>query len=288
MADRLTSSSAQKKNDTLGITLPSQLKIAQPEIRTDFATIIGLFVAMSLIAAALVFGGNAMAFFNIPALLIVVGGTMAVTGISYSAQELSKAYHVINNSLFHRHTDAATMARELLDLACLVRAKGPLSLADARHELRKNPALNHAVQFLVDDYPPREIQTILHQDISQLLDRHKIGIGILRRAADVAPAMGLIGTLVGLVQMLTRLSDPSSIGPAMAIALLTTFYGAVLGTVVLSPMAAKLERNSSYELMIRDMIMKAVVLISTKEHPRKIETFLNTLLPPGERIRYFD
>lgn len=286
MADRLKA--AHNNPEALGITQPSQIKIAQPEKRVDYATIAGLFIAIGLIAAALLFGGNAMAFFNMPALLIVIGGTMAVTAISYSVQELSKAWQVINKSLFHKHVEGAVMARELLDIACVVRARGPLALVEASHEIRKNRALEQAVQFLVDDYPARDIQNILYQDINQLLDRHKIGIGILRRAADVAPAMGLIGTLVGLVQMLTRLSDPTTIGPAMAIALLTTFYGALLGTVILSPMAAKLERNSTQELMIRDMIMKAIVLISGKEHPRKIETFLNTLLPPGERIRYFD
>lgn len=275
-------------SEKLGIKEAAQLKIHKQQKRTDYATLMGLVVAFALIGAALAFGGSPLAFFNIPAILIVLGGTAAVTSIAYSAGEISNALKVINNSLFHKHTDAKTLAKELLDISCLVRNKGPLSLAEAGFQLKNNPALHQATQFLVDDYPAEDIKNILHQDIHKLLERHKIGIGILRRAADVAPAMGLIGTLVGLVQMLTKLSDPASIGPAMAIALLTTFYGAVLGTVILAPMAAKLERNSSHELMTRDMIMKAMVLISANEHPRKIETFLNTLLPPAERIRYFD
>ena len=121
-----------------------------------------------------------------------------------------------------------------------------------------------------------------------MVERHRRSASILRRAAEISPAMGLIGTLIGLVQMLANLSDPESIGPAMAVALLTTFYGAILGTAVLSPMAAKLERNSNEEAMLRSMVMIAMSSIARQDNPRRLEMLLNSELPPSKRIKYFD
>jgi chemotaxis protein MotA len=285
------SKSTQKNSSDsglVGMTDPLKLSIKKPEYRIDIVTIMGLFLAFSLIASALFFGGSPLSFFNVPALLIVLGGTCAVTAISYSSKELSNAGKILGHSLSYKNYDSKRVAKELLDIACIIRARGPLALNQAQRTLKNHESMKVAAQLLIDDSSQAHIKTVLHHNISQLIERHKVGIGILRRAADIAPAMGLIGTLVGLVQMLSQLSEPSSIGPAMAIALLTTFYGAILGTVILSPMAAKLERNSADEIMVREMIMKATMMIADKEHPRRIETFLNSLLPPHEQIRYFD
>ena len=118
--------------------------------------------------------------------------------------------------------------------------------------------------------------------------RHALNQTAVKAWIDIAPAMGMIGTLIGLVQMLQNMSDPSSIGPAMAVALLTTFYGALLGTAVLAPMAAKLERNSNEEAMLRSLIMVAMSSIARQDNPRRLELLLNTELPPEDRIQYFD
>lgn len=274
--------------DFKGLSDERKISISQSIQHFDYVTAIGLFLAFSLISLALIVGGSPSTFFNIPALLIVLGGTCAVTAISYSPRELSLAPKVLKHCFYYTSYDNLKLARELLDLSSVARIKGPLSLNNIQAKLKRNPNIHQAMQLLIDDFPPQQIQAILQQDINHLVERHKTGIGILRRAADVAPAMGLIGTLVGLVQMLSQLSNPEAIGPAMAIALITTFYGAMLGTVILSPMAAKLEKNSSDEIMVKDMILKATVMIASKEHPGKIETYLNTLLPPQQQIRYFD
>ncbi|MEC7029070.1 MAG: MotA/TolQ/ExbB proton channel family protein, partial [Pseudomonadota bacterium] len=133
-----------------------------------------------------------------------------------------------------------------------------------------------------------DIDRVLGQEVDALAERHRRSASILRRASEVAPAMGLIGTLVGLVQMLAQLDDPSSIGPAMAVALLTTFYGAIMGTVILGPLAAKLERNSGDETMIKNLILTAMGSIARQENPRRLEMLLNSELPPEHRIRYFE
>ena len=125
----------------------------------------------------------------------------------------------------------------------LARKKGLLALASIDSELKKDPFLARSVQLVTDGYTGEDVDRILGQEVDALVERHRQSAGIVRRASEIAPAMGLIGTLVGLVQMLAELENPSAIGPAMALALLTTFYGAIMGTVVLGPLAAKLERN---------------------------------------------
>ena len=142
--------------------------------------------------------------------------------------------------------------------------------------------------MVVDGTHADAVERVLANDIQAMQNRHLQSANVLRKAADVAPAMGLIGTLVGLVQMLTNLDDPSNIGPAMAVALLTTFYGAVLSNMVFSPLAAKLERNSDQEALLHNLYAMAAVSISKQENPRRLEMLLNTVLPPAKRLRFFD
>lgn len=264
-----------------------QISVTPPKVKIDYPTIFGLLIALSLIGAALVFGGSIGAFFNVPAALIVVGGTIAVTSISYTTEDLGKAWSIIKASIFYHIRDGQALALTLMDLAVLGKQKGVLAISQQENELRKDHYIAHAMRYITDGYKTEDVVQILTHDIESLTDRHKVGAGIIRRASEVAPAMGLIGTLVGLVQMLTQLNDPSSIGPAMAVALLTTFYGAILGTVILAPMAAKLERNASHDIIMKDLIMSAALSISKQESPRKLETVLNATLPPDAKIDYF-
>jgi chemotaxis protein MotA len=127
----------------------------------------------------------------------------------------------------------------------------------------------------------------MRREMHAIQQRHARSAGILRKAAEVAPAMGLIGTLIGLVQMLSHLEDPSTIGPGMAVALLTTFYGAVLATLVFAPLAAKLERNSADEMLVNQVYVISCVSIARQENPRRLEAQVNALLPPARRVRYF-
>jgi len=140
----------------------------------------------------------------------------------------------------------------------------------------------------IDGSKPEDIHHILSQEIAASHERHKRTASITQRASEIAPAMGLIGTLVGLVQMLADLENPETIGPAMAVALLTTFYGAILGTVVMGPLAVKLEKNSNDESLINTLICLGAVSIARQDNPRKLEIELNAALPPHQQIHYFD
>jgi chemotaxis protein MotA len=266
----------------------SSIRIHRPVLVIDFATILGLIFAIGLILAAIVFNSGDAQFFNIPAVLIVICGTVAVTSISYTGDELGRAWKVISRAMFRRLQVPSIMARQLVEMSVLVRKHGPLVLSRLEKDVARDPELSRVVQYLIDGYSAPDIDLIMSQEIGALVERHQRSAGIVRRAAEIAPGMGLIGTLVGLVQMLAQLDDPSAIGPSMAVALLTTFYGAILGTVILTPMAAKLERNSQEEALNRALIHTALVSMGNKESPRRLEHILNSLLPPSEQIKYFD
>jgi len=264
------------------------IRISKSKTSLDLTTVFGLVLTFALIAIAILIGNSDANFFNLPSFMIVILGTMAVTSVSYTWEEISNAGKIIGNTLFRQRHDVQNMAMQLMEIAVLAKKKGLLALASVEGELKKDRHLYKAAQVVTDGYAPEEIERLLMQDLDALTGRHRRSASILRRAADTAPAMGLIGTLIGLVQMLANLQDPEAIGPAMAVALLTTFYGAILGTAVLSPMAAKLERNSNEEAMVRTLVMIAMSSIARQDNPRRLEMLLNTELPPEERIKYFD
>lgn len=266
----------------------ASIRIVKTTSALDLTTIFGLILTFSLISIAIMIGQSDANFFNVPSILIVVLGTITVTSISYSWDEFLNARKTIANSLFRKRLSPATMARQLMDIAALSKKRGLLALAGAENELKKDAHLFKSVQIVTDGYSADDIENILAQDLDAFVERHRRSASILRRGSEISPAMGLIGTLIGLVQMLANLQDPETIGPAMAVALLTTFYGAILGTAVLSPMAAKLERNSNEEAMIRTLIMTAMISIARQDNPRQLEMQLNSELPPSQRIRYFD
>lgn len=265
-----------------------EIEITSPKPTADLATILGLGFALGLIFVAIVMGHSNASFFNVPALMIVLLGTMAATATSFTVDEVARAGHVIGHSLFRRVYAPKKLAQTLLDLAVVTKKQGVLILTQYESELKKSPFLANALQMVADGYSAQDIDFVLTQDIDSLVDRHKRSASITLRASEVAPAMGLIGTLVGLVQMLADLENPETIGPAMAVALLTTFYGAILGTVVMAPLSAKLEKNSHDEKMICTMIKHTAISIARQENPRRLEMALNAELPPSERVRYFD
>jgi chemotaxis protein MotA len=254
----------------------------------DGATVFGLGGAFILIAIAIVLGGSWGAFVDVPALLIVLGGTTAVTTISFSLADIRTTQRIVAKSLFKTTRDAGEAARNVISLAENARQRGTLTLQDNLVGLRNEPYLARGLTLVIDGTPGAEAERLMRKELHAIADRHARGASVLRRAADVAPAMGLIGTLVGLVQMLGNLEDPAAIGPAMAVALLTTFYGAVLGNMLLAPLAGKLERKSDDEALVNEVYLLGVSSIGRQESPRRLETLINTILPPSKRVSFFD
>lgn len=256
--------------------------------KLDFATLFGFIFTFGFIAGAILIGQSNANFFNVPSVLIVLFGTMAATAISYTGEELARSGSIITSCLFRRIQSPSETAKTMLDMSVIAKKKGILALSTHDAEMRKDPFLHKTMQMVIDGYPPQDIERMLTLQIDAQAARHKRSASITRRASEIAPAMGLIGTLVGLVQMLADLENPDTIGPAMAVALLTTFYGAILGTIVMAPLAVKLEKNSDDETLIKTLIAMTAVSIAKQENPRTLEIQLNSELPPLERIIYFD
>lgn len=266
--------------------LPLRLEPARQGF--DMATALGLIGALALIAIAIFLGGNWLAFVDVPSILIVVCGTFAITTVSYSVTEIMQAQPLMFRTLFSTGHTPNEAAAKVLQLAERARRRGLLAMQNELYSLKNEPYLLRGMTMLVDGMPIEEVERNLTFETHAMAQRHQRSSGILRRAAEVSPAMGLIGTLIGLVQMLGSLNQPEGIGPAMAVALLTTFYGAVLANVFFLPIASKLERNSAIELLINQIFILGTLSIARQENPRRLELVLNTILPANQRVKYFD
>lgn len=266
----------------------AELKVPRLSPTIDLATLLGVGGAFAMIAGAMMLSGQAAAFLDVPSILIVVGGTFLVTTVSFSLSEIGQAQGLMLRAAVYQAESPANAVTQALYLADLARKRGRLALQNVTENLRYAPFLYRAINMVVDGLPADEVERVMTREREVTYERHLRSAGVLRRAGEVAPAMGLIGTLIGLVQMLGNLDDPSAIGPAMAVALLTTFYGAVLANMVFTPLANKLERNAQIESTVCQIYTIGAASISRQENPRRLEMMLNTLLPPNERLTYFD
>ncbi|MDK2921815.1 MAG: chemotaxis protein MotA [Desulfonauticus sp.] len=248
----------------------------------DLATIVGIVLSFGLVAGAIVTGGSPMVFVNVPSMLIVFGGTLGATLVNYPLGHVLGVIGVIKNTFFAKGENPTQVIERFIDYANRARREGILALEPLVKEI-KDPFLQKGLQLTVDGLEPQTIQEILETEISYMEERHEVGAEILGIMGAFAPAMGMIGTVIGLVQMLQTMNDPSTIGPSMAVALITTFYGAVLSNLVFNPMAGKLKTRSKEERLIKEMILEGILSISKGENPRIIEDKLNSFLPPKLR-----
>lgn len=254
----------------------------------DLTTLGGLVGGLALVVAAILLGGALTAFLDAPSVVIVLGGTAAVTIASVGTGGAAALPRAVASAVSRRAGDPVRTARRVVALAELAKRKGTLALQAELERPSDPPFLRAGLGYVVDGVGADETDGIMAAEAAAIADHHAAAAETLRRAAEVAPAMGLIGTLIGLVQMLGRLSDPAAIGPALAVALLTTLYGAVIATMVLAPLAAKLERDAEAELLVNDILRAGVRSIGKGEHPRRLEALIGALLPPTLRPAAFD
>jgi Flagellar motor component len=254
----------------------------------DASALFGLVAGFTLLALAIQLGGSPAFFVDVPSMLIVFGGTFSVVAICYSFRDLGEAARAVWTAIADPAVDPQTMAVGMLQVAEHARRFGPLALQDLERPIAGSPFLDKAVTLAVDGLAEPAIEASLRSDLQASLDSSRHTAGVLRKAAEVAPAIGLIGTLVGLVQMLRSLDTPATMGPSMAVALLTTFYGAILGHMIFTPLAAKLDRRAASETLTRQLCILTALSISRRENPRLLEQALNNSLPPRKRIKIFD
>jgi len=246
----------------------------------DLATLIGLVAGLSVMIGAILVGPSAGMFLNPPSLIIVFGGTFAAVMMKFSMGQFIGTIKVALQTFFNKISDTGTLIEELEEMAQVARKDGLLALEGREID---DPFLKKGISMMVDGHSPEMINSVLKKDIDQMAQRHQVGANIMRGFGDFAPAMGMIGTLIGLVQMLANMEDPKSIGPAMAVALLTTLYGAMIANLIALPLADKLELRSDEEKRVKGLVLDGLASIQAGHNPRVIQELLSTYLPPSKR-----
>ena len=246
----------------------------------DLATLIGLLGAFGIVIYAMLSGGDIGMFLNAPSLLIVLVGSLFVVLMKFNLGQFLGAIKVAVKAFSFKITPPEDLIEEVVALADAARKGGLLSLEGKEVS---NRFLNKGIQLLVDGHDADVVRTLLWKDLKQTVERHERGAKIFSAMGDVAPAMGMIGTLIGLVAMLANMDDPKSIGPAMAIALLTTLYGAMFANMIALPVADKLELRRTEEGMTKAMVIDALLAIQAGQNPRIIDSMLKAYLPEGKR-----
>ncbi len=246
----------------------------------DIATLIGLVAGVVLILTAILLGGSLSLFIDVTSLLIVLGGTVSTLFIRYPIPIVFQTGSVIKNSFFHSLKSQSEVISQFIELSQISRKEGLLALERIEFD---DPFMAKGINYCVDGAETRQIEAILLKEIQFTKARHQAGQAILRAVNTTAPAFGMIGTLVGLVNMLAAMDDPKSIGPAMAVALLTTLYGAIISNLFATPLADKLEYYSGLEIDLRLLMVEGILGLKRGENPRMLEETLYTYLAPKER-----
>jgi chemotaxis protein MotA len=246
----------------------------------DIATLIGLLGGFGIIIGAIATGGDVLLFFNLPSVLIVVGGTFMVTLMQVPLADFLGSFSVAMKAFLYKTDDPNKLIEEAVQLADIARKNGLLAL---ENQEIANDFMKKGIDLCVDGHDPGLVSKLLSKDIDLTIQRHEAGQRMFKNMAGIAPAMGMIGTLIGLVQMLSNMSDPSSIGPAMAVALLTTLYGAIIANAFAIPLADKLSRASELERTNKSLILETISGIQEGMNPRVLEQMLVTYLPANKR-----
>ncbi|MDD8059561.1 MULTISPECIES: flagellar motor protein PomA [Shewanella] len=247
----------------------------------DLATLIGIIGAFAFIIGAMVTSGGIGLFIDVPSVLIVIMGSLFVVMMKFNLKQFLGSIKIGMKAFMFKIDKPEDLIEQSVTMADAARKGGFLALEEA---VITNTFMQKAVDMLVDGHDGDVVRNALEKDISLTEERHKMGISIFKAMGDVAPAMGMIGTLVGLVAMLSNMDDPKSIGPSMAVALLTTLYGAIIANMIAIPMADKLSLRMGEELLNRNLIMDAVLAIQDGQNPRVIEGFLKNYLAEKQRV----
>jgi len=251
----------------------------------DLSSLIGFLLAFSLIIGSMLMGSAPMsAFINIPSMMVVIGGATAAAMMCFPLKAILGTPKVVMKVFLSKSDDILSLIEQIVSLAETARRDGLLAL-EGRMEEITNPFVKLGIQMAVDGTRPEVIEDILRTEIDAIAMRHRDCKSVMDQLGRFAPAYGMIGTLMGLIMMLSDMSDPSGIGKGMAVALITTLYGAIASNAVFMPFAEKLGFNNKVELNSLEIIVRGVMAIQSGENPRVIEQKLQTFLPSAMRTK---
>jgi len=246
----------------------------------DLATLLGFIGAFGVIIGAIILGGSAGIFFNVPSLIIVVLGTFTTTLMQISLPEFLASFKIGIKSFMHKELPPEQLIEEAVELANVARKEGILALEGRKIS---DDFLATGIRMCIDGHAADVVQKMLSKEINLDIQRQLNGVKMFKSVEAYAPAMGMIGTLIGLVQMLANMDDPKSIGPAMAVALLTTLYGAIIANAIAGPIAAKLTAIAEAEKLNKQLILESVNAIQEGTNPRVLKQMLTAYLPAEKR-----
>ncbi|MDJ0880896.1 MAG: flagellar motor protein PomA [Gammaproteobacteria bacterium] len=246
----------------------------------DIATLVGILAAFGIIGSSIAMGGPFIIFVNVPSILVVVGGTFGVTLMRVTLADFLGSFKIGLKAFLYKMDNPKNLIEEAVEMANIARKEGLLALEGREIS---NPFLERGIGLCIDGHSPEIVNNLLSKDINLTIERHTKGADMFKAMATYAPAMGMIGTLIGLVQMLSNMSDPAAIGPAMAVALLTTLYGAVIANAFASPLSEKLKLISSSEKLNKALILESISAIQDGTNPRVMQELLNAFLPESKR-----
>ncbi|MBN1943968.1 MAG: MotA/TolQ/ExbB proton channel family protein [Phycisphaerae bacterium] len=249
----------------------------------DLGTIIGIAAGFACVAITIISGGDAAVFVNAPSMLIVVGGMISATLMHFSLGQFKSIFGVVKKTLLCKLPDTKDVIQKMVNYSAINRRDGSLALEKKINEAGDKFFIK-ALRMVVDGQAETLIEKQLGREIDNLVERHGIGKKILEFMGASAPAFGMLGTLIGLVQMLGSLEDPSQIGVGMATALITTFYGSVLANMIFIPLAGKLGIRSKDEALMREMIVEGILGIAAGEAPTAVKDRMQTFLATGKRF----
>ncbi|SFL78380.1 motility protein A [Halanaerobium salsuginis] len=248
----------------------------------DIATVVGFIAGAIIFGIVVLLGGNVIIFVSIQSALVVLGGTLAGVMISYTFDDLKNIPNLLRVSFQNDNVESEHVIETLVDFAEKARREGLLALEDDANQM-EDEFLKKGIQLVVDGTDPELVRNILETKLTFLTERHTKGRGIFSTMGELAPAFGMIGTLIGLIQMLSQLDDPDQLGGGMAIALITTLYGALLANWIFIPLTKNLETQSNHEIHVKEVIIEGILSIQAGENPRIVKEKLHAFLSEGEK-----
>ncbi len=253
----------------------------------DLGTVIGIVLIMALLLGSMVMGVGIGAYIDVPSALIVIGGSIGALMVSFKPAQMKQFTKIFMKAIKPGEEDIAELIKKLVEFATKARKDGILALeGDVNNE--ENEFLKKGLSMAIDGSEPDTIRELLEIEMEQTSTRHKLHGSIFSQWSGLAGAMGMIGTLIGLVAMLLNMADPSAIGPSMAVALLTTMYGAMIGNIFGGPISTILGIRNDEETMVKEMIIEGIMSIQAGDAPRVLEAKLLAYLAPSDRVSQFD
>lgn len=248
----------------------------------DLSSVIGLVSGIAVILVSILLSGDLLGYIHIPSIICTFGGTAAMTLMAFPINKLKEGIAALKYVFFYSEMDAENIITSIIDLANVARKEGLLALEEAAQQL-KDDFLQKGVLLIVDGTDPELVRNILETELSFIEERHKSNQGVYEFMAAIGPGFGMLGTLIGLINMLANLSDPSTVGPNMAVAIVTTFYGSLIANVFCNPVISKLKLRSSQESLMKEVMLEGMLSIQAGENPRIIEEKLKAFMSPKLR-----